>query len=160
MPNERQEQVGRALGRIPSGCAILTARHDGRRTGMLASWVQQAGFEPPMVSVAVNRQRPIARLIEASGGFVLNLLGENPTAMFKHFARGFSLDEDAFEGINAREVTGGIEIPDRVARLSAVVRGKTEAGDHDLYVGEVVEAEVGEPSGRPYVHIRKTGFSY
>ena len=30
-----------ALGRIPSGLFVLTLRHGGRETGMLASWVQQ-----------------------------------------------------------------------------------------------------------------------
>lgn len=159
MDESMREQVGRALGRIPSGCAIVTARAGGRRTGMLASWVQQASFEPPMVSVAIKKGRPVAGLIEASKEFVLNVLGENPTAMFKHFGKGFEPEQDAFAGLAAREVACGVEIPDQVARLSVHVRGQCEAGDHVVYVGEVVEAKAGEMRP-PHVHVRKSGWMY
>lgn len=154
-----REQVGRALGRIPSGCSIVTARHGGRRTGMLGSWVQQAGFEPPMISVAIRKGRAIEGLIEASGEFVVNMLGEDPTAMFKHFGKGFELEQDAFAGLTVREVACGIEIADQIARMSVRVRGRCEAGDHIVFVGEVVEASAKE-SGRPYVHLRKSGWNY
>ena len=43
------------LGRVPSGIFILTVGTGDRATGMLASWVMQAGFEPPMVTVAVKQ---------------------------------------------------------------------------------------------------------
>jgi flavin reductase (DIM6/NTAB) family NADH-FMN oxidoreductase RutF len=159
MDEAMREQMGRALGRIPSGCAIVTVRHGATRTGMLGSWVQQAGFEPPMISVAIQKGRPIVGLIERSGEFVVNALGENPTAMFKHFGKGFDLEQDAFAGLAVREVTCGIEIEDQIARLSVRVRGRCAAGDHVVYVGEVVEASAKE-QGRPYVHMRKSGWSY
>jgi hypothetical protein len=57
----------RALGRIPSGLFILTARFEDQSTGMLASWVQQVSFDPPLVSVAVKK-----------GRFVANWLVTNP----------------------------------------------------------------------------------
>jgi hypothetical protein len=59
--------VSAALGRVPSGIFILTTGYEGRATGMLASWVQQAGFEPPMVTVAVRRDRFVAEWIAATG---------------------------------------------------------------------------------------------
>ena len=46
-----------ALGRVPSGLFILTARVGDRETGMLASWVQQCSFDPPQVSAAFARDR-------------------------------------------------------------------------------------------------------
>ena len=159
MDEAMREQVGRALGRIPSGCAIVTARAGGRRTGMLASWVQQAAFEPPMISVAIKKGRPISAMIDASGEFVVNVLRENPTAMFKHFGKGFDLEQDAFAGLAVREVTCGVEIPDQIARLSVRVKSECEAGDHVVYVAEVVEASAGEIRP-PYVHVRKSGWGY
>jgi flavin reductase (DIM6/NTAB) family NADH-FMN oxidoreductase RutF len=159
MDEAMREQVGRALGRIPSGCAIVTARGGEKRTGMLASWIQQAAFEPPMISVAIKKGRPITAMIDASGEFVVNVLGESPTAMFKHFGKGFDLEQDAFAGLDAREVACGVEIVDQIARLSVRVKGECEAGDHVVYVAEVVEASAGETKP-PHVHVRKSGFSY
>ncbi|MGH7200022.1 MAG: flavin reductase family protein, partial [Planctomycetaceae bacterium] len=53
-----RRQIGPVLGRTPSGVFILSVSDgDGRETGMLASWVQQAAFDPPMLTVAVNRAR-------------------------------------------------------------------------------------------------------
>lgn len=155
-----QEHVARALGRIPSGCSILTVVAGDRRTGVLVSWVQQAAFEPPMVSVGVKKGRPAEALIDESRQFVLNLLGENPSAMFKHFGRGFALEDDAFAGLAIESVPGGLAIPDRIARLSVAVRQKVDAGDHWLYVGEIIDADGGAEGAKPYVHLRKNGLSY
>src|SRR3954470_14756244 len=55
---ELQKSVGAVLGRTPSGLFVISAADaDGRETAMLASWVQQASFSPPMVTVALNRKR-------------------------------------------------------------------------------------------------------
>jgi flavin reductase (DIM6/NTAB) family NADH-FMN oxidoreductase RutF len=159
MNDQARDRVSKAIGRIPSGCSILTARAGGRRTGMLASWVQQAGFDPPTLSVAVKKGRPIERLIDDSRTFILNVLGENPLPMFKHFGRGFSPEDDAFAGIGATDVTDGVVIEDRVGWISAKVREKVDAGDHWLYIGEVIDADC-QADANPYVHLRKNGLNY
>ncbi|MCK6485867.1 MAG: flavin reductase family protein [Phycisphaerae bacterium] len=153
------EQVGRALARIPSGCAILTARHEGRRSGMLASWIQQAGFDPPAVSVAVKKGRPIEELMDAAGSFALNLIGDDPAPMFRHFGRGYGLDDDAFERLNVTDCDGGVALVDAMAILNCRVAGKYDAGDHWIYVGHVTDAKARD-EGRPYVHLRKNGMNY
>jgi hypothetical protein len=50
--------LAQVLGRVPSGVFILAiAGPDGQKTGLLASWVQQASFNPPQVTVAINKSR-------------------------------------------------------------------------------------------------------
>ena len=48
------ERIGAALGKIPSGVFIATSTHDGEEIGMLASFVEQAGFNPPTITVAIG----------------------------------------------------------------------------------------------------------
>src|SRR5439155_12980425 len=91
--------VGKAIGRIPSGVFILTAAHGGEATAMMASWVQQAAFDPPAVSVAVARGRPIGEMIRASGKFSLSIIPEGDTTLMKRYARGIKAGEDAFAGV-------------------------------------------------------------
>jgi flavin reductase (DIM6/NTAB) family NADH-FMN oxidoreductase RutF len=79
--------------------------------------------------------------------------------MFKHFARGFSLEDDAFAGLEAKDIDGGVVIDEQVAWLSARVVGRHEAGDHWIYLGQVVAAGCDELRP-PYVHVRRNGFSY
>ncbi len=78
--------------------------------------------------------------------------------MFKHFGKGFSIEEDSFAGLSVVDKPCGVVIDDQIAWLAAKVRSRCDAGDHWLYIGEVVEAGGGEAA--PYVHIRKNGLSY
>ena len=97
-PNLRQA-IGRALGKVPSGLYILTATHDGKSSAMIASWVQQAGFEPPAISVAIGKERPVRDLIDAGRSFALCVLGKGDTALMKRYARGVAPGQDAFAGV-------------------------------------------------------------
>ena len=126
---------------------------------MLVSWVQQAAFEPPSISVCVKRGRPIVQLMEASKRFMLNVIGEDPTAMFRHFGRGFTLDEDAFAGLPTTPTEYGPMIEGCIAHLGCRIIRKIAVGDHDLYAAEV-EASVVVNGAKPYAHLRTTGLSY
>lgn len=159
MVKRDQESIGAAVGRIPSGCAILTATHAGRSTGLLVSWVQQAAFEPMALSVCVKRGRPVEELIEGSSRFLINILGHHPAAMFKHFGKGFSLEEDAFAGLDIRTTEYGPLIESCIAHLGCSVMNKVPAGDHNLYIASVEAAGVVDGAA-PYTHVRKSGYSY
>jgi len=69
------EGIATALGRIPSGLFVISWRHDGVDRTMLASWVMQAGFSPPAVSVAVAPTRELVAAIDRGIPFVVNILG-------------------------------------------------------------------------------------
>lgn len=157
--DNKPESIGAAIGRIPSGCSILTVEHDGRSTGMLVSWVQQASFTPPSITVAVKQGRPASALIEGAKRFVLNVVGEDPKVMFKHFGKGFSLEEDAFAGRIVEQGEFGPMLSECIAQLGCRMIQKVAAGDHDLYLAEVVSARSAEWA-KPYVHLRKSGLSY
>ncbi|MHC5110392.1 MAG: flavin reductase family protein [Planctomycetota bacterium] len=153
------EAIGPAVGRIPSGCSILTVTHQDQQTGVLVSWVQQASFEPLTLTVCVKQGRPAGTLIDAAGKFLLNVIGDDPGPMFKHFGRGFALGEDAFDGVNHDATEFGPRIADCIAHIGCKVISKTPAGDHDVYIAEAVAGDGGTDQ-KPYVHLRKTGYSY
>ena len=88
---EMKQTVGKALGRIPSGVFVLTVSHGDQRDAMLASWVMQAGFEPPAVSISVAKGRPIVDLIKAGKLLGLSVLPEGDTKLMKRYARLKSL---------------------------------------------------------------------
>src|SRR5947209_1195631 len=97
-----------ALGRIPSGLFILTARRGDAETGMLASWVQQCSFEPPQVTVALKPGREVWAWLGDGAAFTLNILDDSQTDMISHFGRGFALTEPAFTNLAVeRQGDGG-----------------------------------------------------
>ena len=127
---------------------------------MLASWFQQAAFEPPMITVASNKSRPIASLIDNAKQFSLSIFHTNQKELFSHFAKGFEPGDDPFAGIKTE--TRGSACPvltDAMAYLDCELVSTTDAGDHTLYLGKVVDAGILD-DGNTMVHLRKNGFRY
>jgi flavin reductase (DIM6/NTAB) family NADH-FMN oxidoreductase RutF len=153
--------LGQALGRIPSGLYILTVEHGDRSTGMLASWVQQAGFDPPMLTVAIRRDRYVADWVSESGRFALSQLAIGSKALIRHFGRGFEPDADAFQGVALRhDARGGPVLAGAMAYLDSEVAGELGPGDHRIFVARVVDGAVLKPDAEPLLHVRANGFHY
>ena len=159
-----QEQIGTVLGRIPSGVFILTAcGSKGFETGMLASWVQQAAFDPPAVTVAVNKKRYLNDWLTMESGVVLNLVGESQKQFLGHFGKGFEPDEPAFEGLSIdRSTLGPTILKDALGWLEGTVADSLDAGDHMIYLVRLTGGGASDQleTERPFVHIRKNGSSY
>ena len=155
------QQAAMALGRIPSGLFILTARHGERETGMLSSWVQQCSFDPPQISVIVRRDREIMAWLTPGTAFTMNQLAEGQNSFLSHFGKGFSLDQPAFTGLNVeRPADEGPILLDALGYLLCRVTGRFAGGDHDILVGRVVGGKLNQADGKPMVHVRKNGLRY
>lgn len=149
-----------ALGRVPSGIFILTVGTGERATGMLASWVMQAGFDPPMVSVAVKQGRYICDWLTEGQPFVLNLLGEGQTQFLKHFGKGFEPDAPAFQGITTHNCRTGVPmLSDALGHLECEPAGHVDTGDHRVFIARIVRGGL-TGDAAPMVHVRKSGAHY
>src|SRR5262245_25396562 len=130
------ESLSTALGRIPSGLFVLTARNGDAETAMLGSWVQQCSFEPPQITVAINKDRDMLHWLTEGAAFVVNVIPEGGKAIVAHFGKGFELGESAFEGLDVRR--DGETPPVLTAAhayLVCRVAGRVEVGDHVLVIG-------------------------
>ncbi len=152
------------LGRVASGVYILTVGTGERATGMLASWVVQAGFDPPMVSVAVKSGRYVEEWLTAGEPFVLNVLAEKQFDFLKHFGSGFDIDEPAFEGLAISHCPRGVPIlSDGLGYLECEPTAHVDSGDHRIFLAKVVRGGLHSdkhPDAGPMTHIRKTGKHY
>jgi flavin reductase (DIM6/NTAB) family NADH-FMN oxidoreductase RutF len=160
MDDKVRQGIGAALGRIPSGMFILTACHEERRGGMLCSWVQQLCFEPPMISVAVAKGRPIMPLISESRCFGLCQLSKDDKVVLRKFAGGNNVSEDPFLGFDLLHNTSGIPIfSSAMAYVECELAAHLDVeGDHDLFVGKILAGKAN--AAEPIVHLRDNGFRY
>jgi flavin reductase (DIM6/NTAB) family NADH-FMN oxidoreductase RutF len=156
---DRGKTWSAALGRIPSGLFIVTARHGGAETGLLASWAQQCSFDPPLVTLAVKRGRYLAGWLTAGTPFVLNVLDAAQTDMIAHFGKGYAPDEPAFEGLEVERSESGVVLTEALAFLECRPQTSVPAGDHDVFVARVVGGRVLN-DGHPMVHVRRSGLHY
>jgi flavin reductase (DIM6/NTAB) family NADH-FMN oxidoreductase RutF len=51
------------MGRIVGSLSIVTCKDGDAESAMLASWISQASFEPPGLTVAVKRDRAAESLL-------------------------------------------------------------------------------------------------
>lgn len=156
--------IAPVLGRVPSGIFVLTVGDGaGRETGMLCSWVQQAGFQPPAVTIAIRNDRYVNEWLAATKQAALNLVGESEKQMLVHFGRGFKQDEPAFTGIDIkRGVTGLPILTETLGYLEGRITGQFASGDHSIHLLEILAAGAGETlhEEQPMVHVRKNGLGY
>ena len=120
--------LDKALGRLTGGLYIVTASQgegDARRSGaMVASWVAQASFRPPGLSVAVAKDRAIEALMQVGDSFVINVLRQDRSKpLMQHFLKRFPPGADRFEGVNVLHgaAEGGPVLTDALAYLSCRV---------------------------------------
>jgi flavorubredoxin len=159
--------LDKALGRLSGGLYVVTARQgegDGMRSGaMVASWVSQASFDPPGITVAVARDRAIEALMQVGDRFVLNILGEqNHQQLLRHFLRRFPPGADRFAGVNLLEgaAAGGPVLGDALAFLGCRVAQRMEGPDHWIIYAVVEEGNVADTTAATAVHHRKVGNHY
>ncbi len=161
MNHDMLQEMAPVLGRVPSGLFILTARHGERETGMLASWVQQCSFEPPLVTVAVRKGRDVLAWLNLGSPFTLNLLAEGQSTLLSHFGKGFALDQPAFEGLRVERHDGFPPIlSDSLGYLFGRITTRIATGDHELLVGQIEGGRLQLTEAKPYVHVRKNGLRY
>lgn len=157
-----RKMVAAALGSIPSGLFILTAQHEDRRQGMLTAWVQQACFDPPMVTVAVAKGRSIMPLISESRRFALCQLATDDRVLLRKFSGSIDPNEDPFLGHELLQ-SAMANLPvlaNCVAHLECELTCHMDVeGDHDLFVG-TVRAGKRHNSHAPAIHLRDDGFQY
>ncbi len=149
------------VGKIPSGLFLVTVAVSGRREGFLGSWIQQASFEPMMISVALQPDRPAWGLLRETGRFCVNIIGHENHGVMKPFWGKYVPGADPFTDI-PHELTarGNLLLPDAMAALECELRGFHQPGDHVIAFGEVVETHLIKPGDKPMVHVRKSGAAY
>jgi flavorubredoxin/flavin reductase (DIM6/NTAB) family NADH-FMN oxidoreductase RutF len=151
-----------AVGRIVGSMSIVTTKQGNLTGAMLASWVSQATFNPPGLTIAVAKERAIESLMYKGGKFVLNILKEgNHLGLMKHFLKPFAPGEDRFAGVEITESENGCPIlNESLAYLNCTVNSRMECGDHWLIYATVDNGQVLDNTGVTAVHQRKSGSHY
>lgn len=55
--------AAQAMGRVVGSLSVVTCKDGDAESAMLASWISQASFDPPGVTVAVKRDRATESLM-------------------------------------------------------------------------------------------------
>jgi len=153
-------RIEQAVGRIVGSLSVVTTKQGELTSAMLASWVSQATFNPPGLTIAVAKERAIESLMHSGGKFVLNILAEGKQ-LRRHFLKNFAPGEDRFAGLDVSEARNGCPVlNDALAYLECSVDKRMECGDHWLVYAIVENGKVINPDAVTAVHHRKSGSHY
>jgi flavin reductase (DIM6/NTAB) family NADH-FMN oxidoreductase RutF len=154
----------RVLWKMPSGLYVIGSTDKGeRRNGMTANFVSQLSFDPKWVGVSVEREAFTHELIEAAACFAISLIDREDRAIVRKFTKPVEVDLAAktlngFEFIE--RATGAPILEQAVAFVDCEVRERVTAGDHTLFVGEVVDAGFLKDEDTPVLRMEDTRMNY
>jgi flavin reductase (DIM6/NTAB) family NADH-FMN oxidoreductase RutF len=129
-----------ALGAFATGVTVITTRGEDHLFGMTANAFSSVSLEPPLVLVCVISGTEGARVIEQNKIFAVNMLGATQEAISRYFAskerpRGL----DAFREVpHDVAVTGAPVLEGITGFLDCKLHATHEAGDHVIFIGEVL----------------------
>jgi flavin reductase (DIM6/NTAB) family NADH-FMN oxidoreductase RutF len=144
-----EEQIrSEVLKTIPYGFYITgVVGSDGEVNGFTTCWVSQVSFEPQQVIVAARRAQHTHDLISASGIFSLNFLDTTQEDLARKFTQPLEHADGAVGGSPYSTGESGVPLFDEAfAHLECRIVGTLEAGDHTVFLGEVVASNLKRPA--------------
>ncbi len=146
---EGEGDLERALRCLPTGCFVMTAAHEGKRSGMRIRSVQACADEPLLIAVAARKGHAIDPLIRDSRSFAVCVIAPDDRLTMRSFpmetANGAtggiqSPEGDPFDGLeHAKFVTGAPVLARALAVFDCEIARRIDLeADHELFVGHVV----------------------
>ncbi len=149
------------LGRFVTGVTVVTTVSE--RPGEPQPWgttvnsFTSVSLDPPLVLIAIGRERSIHPVIASTGRFAVNVLGEDSQVLSDCFAGAPSnLPRIAFCNADYRLGSSGMPILEgAIAHVECEVERVLEAGDHTIYLGRVVDLGASDVHALPLLYYRR-----
>ncbi len=155
------KELGKALGKLTSGVHLASCGRGDASLPFIASWVQQAAFDPPSLTIAIQEDRRALEVLGAEEGiFCLSILPEGGHHLMKPFF-GEPDPENPFGGLETcTDPFGALYLKESLAWLSCRETGRLQVADHIVIAAEIRAGALLQEDGAPMVHIRKSGYTY
>lgn len=147
-------QFRSTLAQWSSGVTVVTALLDDRRYGMTASSFSSVSLDPPLILVCVGKEAYSHQILLDAGHFGVNILSAAQADLGRRFSAKTIDYEDRFTDLTVvTGTTGSPMLPDVVAWLDCRTVQHVEAGDHTIFIGEVLESQVN--GGAPLLYMNR-----
>jgi flavin reductase (DIM6/NTAB) family NADH-FMN oxidoreductase RutF len=142
----------RILGHWVTGVAVIAARSPaGKLCGLTANAVTSVSLDPPLILACIDHSADSHDCVRAAGAFSVSILASDQERVARRFA-AWDIAEK-FEGIAySVGVTGAPILEDALAWIECRVHAEHVAGDHTVFIGEVVGGDARE--GTPLLYYR------
>jgi flavin reductase (DIM6/NTAB) family NADH-FMN oxidoreductase RutF len=133
-------QFRSALGRFASGVTVITAKCEDQTHGMTANAFVSVSLNPPLVLVSLDNRTYMHRILPQVRLYGVSVLAEDQERLSNHFA-GRTIEGTHIRFFSKHDVP---LLEGCVAYFVVRVVNVHPAGDHTLYVGEVLQFDARE----------------
>ncbi len=127
---------------FPAGATIVTCCSRGRSNALAVAWHTAISGQPPLYAVSIAPRRFSHELIQESGEFVVNFMPLKSAELVAMVGRTSGRNIDKFKEFGITTTEGTVVktpvLTDAMAAYECKVVATHPAGDHDLFVGEIV----------------------
>ncbi|MCS7003541.1 MAG: flavin reductase family protein [Dehalococcoidia bacterium] len=145
-----QDVFKAVLSRFASGVTIISAYDNGRLAGATASAFCSLSLNPPLVLVCLDLKSNTKAIIDRTRVFGVNILQDTQRAASDLFARKVMTEEQLAKIGHTASPHGMPILDDALAFLECRVYAVYPGGDHEIYVGEVLDGGIRQ--GRPLLY--------
>ena len=144
-----RKQFRQTLGCYPTGVTVVTGVGPGSELlGVTVNSFSSVSLEPPLILFCLDTGIRSLPAFEAASHYTVNVLCQDQGDIATRFA---SKDNDKWRGMDPHHGENGCPvIDDAMAVLECAAHTRFEAGDHVIFVGEVVAMRA-RPDARPLV---------
>jgi flavin reductase (DIM6/NTAB) family NADH-FMN oxidoreductase RutF len=154
-----KQQLRQVLSLLPYGVYVVTSRDGERHVTMLATWISQVSFRPPLIALSLESDSQMLRTIRTHGIFSVNLLPEGGKELAASFLKPAESRENLVAGHPfTLAAHGSCILTEASGALECRAAQEVPAGDHTIVLGEVIDA-VPLGGGDPLT-LRDTGWKY
>ena len=149
------EEINKGLSYITYGLYIVTTTFENQKNGMIVNTVFQVTADPARVAISVNKQSLTHELISKSNVFAAMPIDEKSTLPFIGtfgFRSGRTFDKFAKVSYEIGFLGCPIVKEHTVSYLEVEVQQKVDQGTHTLFIGEVKDAGILNPDGKPMTY--------
>jgi flavin reductase (DIM6/NTAB) family NADH-FMN oxidoreductase RutF len=149
------------LRKMTYGLWVLSADAAGEREASTVTWVSQASFAPPLVTVGIRVGSHLHDVVEKAGAFAMHLIAAGRKDLADAFIKETTFTADTIGGLKYAPgpVTSAPILEGFPCWFEARVVERVTKGDHTIFVGEIVGASMTDPGAAPLV-LATTGMTY
>ncbi|MEW6051505.1 MAG: flavin reductase family protein [Candidatus Zixiibacteriota bacterium] len=141
-----EKSITKGLRQLEYGVYVVSMGKGQEGNAFTASWLMQISSLPPMVAMAVHNKHQSSRLLKQHGAFVVNMIAAGNVEVAKTY---YGPAESGYQKLHSASltsspVTGSPVLNGVVGFLDCKVVNTVPAGNHTVYVAEVVAAEVAD----------------
>jgi flavin reductase (DIM6/NTAB) family NADH-FMN oxidoreductase RutF len=134
----------------PKQVILVSSRYKGKDNVMTLSWHSPASINPEIYAIFVGKERFSYELIKKSRCFCINFISKDDEELAVFAGRNSGRNIDKFEKIEKEECEK-IDCPrlkKAVAFFECKLTDELKAGDHAIFLGEVVNKKEVKRGGR------------